>query len=302
MSSSLPNPSDIDAWIRLATGYSHRRDIDRAIALLTVAIQLNPQAGRLFGCRAQMFQFKGDYLRALEDINKAIQFEPSRSGWYIKRAEFHYYGWRNYNSAIEDATEGIRLNPKSPVAHFYRAMCYLDQGRVDDAIADCDAATRLDSDLWCAYAWRGHAFLRKREYARAQADWNEAIWLENKRFPAIPYWRMVSYSGLAQSYYERGLYPEVIRACNKALQLSNQFAFAYYFRGLAESALLNFERAVPDFSRAIEIRHDYARALYARAQCYDALGDFDRAEADRRNASRMPSQANRHGPTEGLVP
>src|SRR5262245_21494549 len=63
-------------------------------------------------------------------------------------------------------------------AYIYRGMAWRDQADFDRAIADFDAAIRLDPNSALAYAHRGTAWQNKGNYQRVIADLTEAIRLD----------------------------------------------------------------------------------------------------------------------------
>ncbi len=64
------------------------------------------------------------------------------------------------------------------IAHYNRGLAYLDKDEYDRAIADLSEAIRLKRDYAEAFNNRGIAYIRKGEYDRAIADLNEAIRLK----------------------------------------------------------------------------------------------------------------------------
>lgn len=71
-----------------------------------------------------------------------------------------------------------RNNPKTAKEHTARAMLYLVKRDFDSAIHDYDEAIRLDPQLAEARKNRGHAWFRKGELSKALIDFNEAIRLD----------------------------------------------------------------------------------------------------------------------------
>jgi tetratricopeptide (TPR) repeat protein len=56
----------------------------------------------------------------------------------------------NYERAIADLNEAIRLDPKSAVAYNNRGSAYAFQGDIDRAIADFSASIRLEPKVAAA--------------------------------------------------------------------------------------------------------------------------------------------------------
>jgi tetratricopeptide (TPR) repeat protein len=96
----------------------------------------------------------------------------------------HYSRKGEYDRAIPDFDEAIRLDPKFAQAYNNRGIAYNNKGSYDRAIADFDEAIRLDSKNAAAYTNRGRAYNRKGSYDRAIADIDEGIRLDPKNAAA----------------------------------------------------------------------------------------------------------------------
>ena len=73
----------------------------------------------------------------------------------------------DFDKAIDDNTEAIRLDPKDAEAYYNRSVDYWRKGDYDKAIADCTEAIRLNPKLAEAYFGRGCACGEKGDYDRA---------------------------------------------------------------------------------------------------------------------------------------
>jgi cytochrome c-type biogenesis protein CcmH/NrfG len=81
----------------------------------------------------------------------------------------------DYDLAIADYSEAIRLKPGFVEAYINRGYAYGQQRDYDKAIADYNEAVRLKPDFWAAYINRANAYNHKGDWDRALADYNEAI-------------------------------------------------------------------------------------------------------------------------------
>jgi tetratricopeptide (TPR) repeat protein len=86
---------------------------------------------------------KGNFDAAIADYTEAIRLDPKSVNAYNGRAGA-YADNRNFDKAIADSTEAIRLDPKSAMAYHERSYVYNIKGNFDKAIADSTEAVRLD--------------------------------------------------------------------------------------------------------------------------------------------------------------
>jgi serine/threonine protein kinase len=84
----------------------------------------------------------------------------------------------DWEGAIADYTEALRLDPGSALVHYHRACAFGEKGAWDRAAADCTEALRLDPRLAIAYLGRGVARERTGDLDGALADYREALRLE----------------------------------------------------------------------------------------------------------------------------
>ena len=96
-----------------------------------------------------------------------------RRGYCNRGIAYRHKG--EYDKAIADYTEAIRLDPKYAKAYNNRGIAYRHKGEFDKAIADYTEAIRLDPKFAVAYCGRGIAYRRRPSYDKAIADYTEAI-------------------------------------------------------------------------------------------------------------------------------
>ena len=178
---------------------------------------------------------------------------------------------KDFDRAISDYSEAIRLDPNYAHAYLNRGVLLADKREIDRAIADFGAAIRLDPKEKLGYKNRAAIYKIKRDWDRAIADYGEAIRLDPSDIDII-YARGVAYLSKQDCDRAIGDFAEVIRLEPKA-------AGAFTLRGRCHQAKGNFERAVADFTEAIRLTpHDPAPYI-DRASAHRYAGDLDRAIA-----------------------
>ena len=103
-----------------------------------------------------------------EKVQKLLQ---SANSWSAKG---------NYDQAIKDYSEAIRLDPGLAPAWNNRGLAYDNKGDYDQAIKDFSEALRLDPGLANAWYHRGAAYKELGDEAKAKADILKAEELEAK--------------------------------------------------------------------------------------------------------------------------
>ena len=132
-----------------------------------------------YNTRGIAYKHKGDYDRAIADSSEAIRLDPKYVHAYYNRGAAYWHK-DDTDGAIADYSEAIRLNPKHAFPYNNRGVAYKDKGDNDRAIADYNEAIRLDPKYAAPYHNRGLAYKDKGNYDRAIADYSEAIRLDPK--------------------------------------------------------------------------------------------------------------------------
>ena len=153
------------------------------IAACTNAIQSGHWRGRALAWayvnRGWAYDVKEDYDHAIADEDEAIRLDPKNANAYI------YRGWAHddkdqYDLAIADETEALRLDPKQAATHNNRGSAYVDKQDFATAIADFTQAIQLAPKYAAAYRNRARAYLYTGKPANALADITQANAIDPK--------------------------------------------------------------------------------------------------------------------------
>jgi tetratricopeptide (TPR) repeat protein len=170
---------------------------------------------------------------------------------YYRRAAT-YTSKHDYDRAIADLDQAIRLDPKLVPAYYNRGMVYDFKLDYDRAIADFDQALKLDPKASLTYLSRGIAYRSKGDYDSAIADFGQAI-------------RTAQYSDASANAYVRrseahnrkGDYDRAIADANEAIRLFPEYADAYNNRGEANEGKNDLDHAIADFDQAQKLAEMY---------------------------------------------
>ena len=162
----------------------HVVPVEQAVEFFTGYIRLHPADVHAYTMRAKIWvEEKREYDNALGDYNEAIRLDPTNAYCYYNRGTL-WSAKKDYDKAIADFDESIKIYPSFAIAYYDRANAWRGKKEYDKAIADFNEAIRIDPSLSRAYNNRGLAWSDKKEYRKAIADFNEAIRID----PAIANW------------------------------------------------------------------------------------------------------------------
>src|SRR5208337_651232 len=87
---------------------------------------------------------------------------------------------KEYDKAIADFNEAIRIDPKYACAYHNRGNAWGNKKDYEKAIADYSEAMRIDPKCAYAYNGRGNAWRANKDYDKALSDYNEGIGIDPK--------------------------------------------------------------------------------------------------------------------------
>ena len=182
----------------------------------------------------------------------------------------------DYDLAIAEFSETIRLKPDFVDAYSNRGLAYHSKGDYDKAIADYSEAIRLKPDTVNAYIDRGNAYNRKGDHDRAIADYSKAI-------PLNLDYAYICEENRAYAYSQKGNYNKAIAGYNEAIRLNPKHVLAY--NNLAwllavcpDANVRNGEQAVKYAKKACDLSKWKIPVYFSTlAAAYAEAEDFDNA-------------------------
>jgi lipoprotein NlpI len=204
-------------------------DSERRIRGCTAIIQDQSESeanrARAYNNRGITYTHQEDFDRAIADLTEAIRLDPTWAGAYSNRGRAYREKGEDHR-AIADLTESIRLDPRLAIAYYGRGRAYSNVGDFDRAMADFSEAIRLDpTSSPFPYLWRGRLYRGAGELDRAIADFTEAIRVD----PRFEY----SYLGRGQAFFLHGRIAESLADLDQAVALAPTEPNRWLWRELA---------------------------------------------------------------------
>ena len=195
-------------WIEFELGHFSGKN-PKALADLNAAITLSPDLATALAGRALLSLNSGADAQAVTDYTQLLAMAPPTEQLLVGRGDA-YNNLQKYDKAIADFDQAIALNPKNAKALNDRAWALARKGeyaqavtgynaalatatnlrgivlsnrceakamlgKINDALADCNAAINLHQNGDNALVCRGFAHLKGRQFAAAIADYNAAL-------------------------------------------------------------------------------------------------------------------------------
>jgi tetratricopeptide (TPR) repeat protein len=247
-----------------------------ALLLICEPIGLSPPAMAAIQKDLQDCNQKVDLDRLIAGCTRAIAFPPARNirGFLLYNRGVGWFSKGEFDRAIADFDEAIRLDPKKAFLYEGRGNAWSSKGEFDRAIADFDEAIRLDPKNSSPYNGRGLAWKQKREFDRAVADFNDAVRL-------APKWAL-PYINRSEAWRLKGDLDQALTDVDQAVALDPKGSLVYAFRGDTLRYKGEFARAIADYEHALQNvpDHDYIPAFTGLGLTYEKMGDLAKAHTN----------------------
>lgn len=295
-----------------------------AIANHTKSIQIKPKSaspyngrgwakyllGQLEAEQGKTLKANRYYQESIVDSDEAIRLSPKNS--YYAYSYFHTRGAAqaalgDYDKAIEDFNEAIRIKPTHILSYQDRGKAKEALGQKDAAKADFQKATQINVDSAKKYFKEGQQKYKQREYNTAIACFDKAL-MRNPKYAAAFSNRGMAKSAIGRAEAGKGNtdqaqchFQEAMADYTEAIRLSPKYASAYnnrgnvkYSFGLSESDRGNldkareyYQEAIADLDKAIQLDPKHVKAHNNRGKVQKALGKHKAAKADYKKAKKL---------------
>lgn len=254
--------------------------VDDALAALDAAIQDDPDNGPAHFWRGRLRAGKGEFDKALPDLNAAIRLQPSADAFAHRGYVFQKQ--RQLDDALSDFNQSLRLDSNNYLALFLRGLLLGDLGDYKAAIGDLDAAITQQPENREALQARGQVHvmraqkedaMRKDELEDALKDFEHSIQLD----PKDPN----GHTGRGGVNFLKGDFKEAVEDYTQAVELMPNDPQPLAQRGYAYAGMQDFDKAMADFNAALKLNGKDIPSLLGRAEIHrskkewgDALNDY----------------------------
>ena len=180
--------------------------------------------------------------------------------------------------AVAEFREAIRINPGLAEAHVYLGTILGHQRKLDEAVAEFREAIRIDPDLAEAHVYLGTILGHQGKVAEAVAVLREAIWLKPDS--------ALAHFNLATTLQTQGKLETATAEFRTAIRLKPNDVEAHYSLGNALQARGKLEESIAEYRAAIRLKPDHAKAHYNVGVALHRQGKLAEAIAEYREVIR----------------
>ncbi|MBR1277602.1 caspase family protein [Bradyrhizobium sp. AUGA SZCCT0283] len=229
--------------------------IDACNKIVALKVFSGENLATIYFWRAVGWNKKGNYTQVIADAGEAIRLHPSVAAYNLRGSA--YYDRGEYDIAIADFNDALRIGPPSGIIFHNRGNAWRSKGEYAKAIADYDQS--IKSDPKSVFSWQNRGISKRAlgDLDGALADINEAIRLD----PTLPQ----PLTSRAVIWRAKGDLDRAIADSTEAIRLAKAKApanimtppgsvliSAYTHRALAYEAKGDFDRAKQDYAATLE--------------------------------------------------
>lgn len=280
------NPKDADLYFRRANEYYKFNQYLRALSDCDKALEFAAPTNtdlrfQAYMLRADIYQMLNKHQEALDNFNEALKIDPA-SYMALQQKGNEEYELGNYAQAKAAYTRLRSLNPRSAEALTGLARVAVQENNIGLASEYMDDAVSMMPAESDIYIRRASVRRMQGNNTGAVEDLLMAISIDSNNRA------MQELIDLANVDY-----PSVISGLSSSITLAPKQGMLYYIRAFVAQAHEHFANALVDYRRLIDDNmYNYAGLYNSMAQCEFALCKFDKALDDVDYAISMDGSRN----------
>ncbi|MEA3493184.1 MAG: tetratricopeptide repeat protein [Candidatus Margulisiibacteriota bacterium] len=166
-------PGFYESFMNRGNVYKQRKEYLKALEDYNKALSMEPDSSKVLGNRGSLYHEMEEHHLAVIDLRRAVKIDPA------KHKAFNNLGNSlgqvgKLKEALQAYSSAISVGPERAIYYHNRGNTYLHMGRDHKAIADFSKALDLDPKLKETYFKRGEAYFKLGKYSKALSDTRKA--------------------------------------------------------------------------------------------------------------------------------
>ena len=235
----------VDAYASRGYAKNNLKDYKGAIADFSKSILLDPGNLNNYLMRAKIRDVVLDYKEAINDYTKGIELYPKSYSLYSQRGLLKRKT-NDYDGDLADFTKSIDLN----YYHNYTELL--------DKITTSENDSIVGSAYADAYYYRGLSKKDLKDYTGAIKDFTFVLEINIRVFDKVFNFKVYDLN------QKNGYYLNTATKSNLIERSWPNLVDAIYHKGLCNYELKNYDQAIASFTNVIDLSPDYANAYFYR--------------------------------------
>jgi tetratricopeptide (TPR) repeat protein len=178
------DPAQVSSLLGLAEVNILRGNVAGADQYLRKASTLAPRDPNVLTMRGHYLFFRRNYAQAEHAFKAATALDPKLERPHYELGDLYLLGLHKPKEAIEAYKEALAINPNDSRVHYTLANALAEAGRMDDAEAQLEAASRLDPKNPALLDSVGEFYVRRGKFNQAQRAFGRALAVDPRFVPA----------------------------------------------------------------------------------------------------------------------
>ena len=276
-------PMEIASVEKFLSGQAKPEEAHEAADRVQEEVKKNPGNNANYAALAFLYDYTGDYEKAMEALKSEIKYTPERSAWDVVYGNLarEYLNLGRADYIRKPAIKSLKFNPKNITSHLHLLNYYILKGQYKKAGLEFRILSRLDKEVDFYYDIYISCVNKIKDINKVIVLFKEAV----KANPDSYLARRVLGTIIRDSSYddmEKNL-PAVMESFNKALELKPDYiptyisiADTYLYLGLKTNKKPYFQDAMAWVDKAHKIDPKNSKLAHCTGNIFLVMEEYDK--------------------------
>ena len=274
----IAHPDQADLYFKRAEIFTQKNDQRQALNDVEKAISLDSGKTVYYALLADLSFKTLQIQKSVKSFEKIRELDPKNIEANLKLAEIYLY-IKGYPKCLYYADEALKIDKNKAKAYFLKGFAFKENGDTSHALSSFQTVVEIEPENYDAYIQLGNIQAARKNKIALQY-YNNALRLSPKSTEAL-YNRGLMYQNM-------GDLEKATEDYHTILTIDPAYSDAHYNLGyIALVFSKDYPAAITHFTEAIRANNQYAEAFYNRGLAYEFSGDKTTAEKDYREALKI---------------
>jgi tetratricopeptide (TPR) repeat protein len=273
-------PNNAPLLHKRALIYIQKKRYQDALTDMNKAVSIDSTRSEYYLTLADLAFAANRTFNTREFLEKALTLDPDNQEAMLRLAEL-YLILQQHRQSVELLSKVLAKDKSNTTAWLMRGLNFKETGDTNRAVSDFRSAIEANADFYDAYMQLGMIFQLRNDPV-SLGYFNNAIRIRPQSEEAL--------YGRGLWYQDHDQLDKAIQDYTTIVQINPGYKNAHFNLGYIHHIYLKvYPEAIKHYSRAIEADNQYAEAFYNRGLCYEFMGNLEAAAADFRSALMIKS-------------